>query len=440
MFEVVAESIELLRGVVATLDPALLEGGDAKRLVEQFVELERLAAAGRTLAVGRVAETGAWGVDGAFGDVSAWLASRSGVTVGRAKASVETAARLGELAETTAALRTGALSEVQVEVIAAAAVADPGAEAGLLECAAANGVKGLKDECARVEAAASVDQAQRYARVRANRYLRHRRISDVEGLIELRGPLDATATVMAALEPYERAEFCDARASGRREEPEARAFDAAVQLADDSAAGRFSGSQGRAPATVVFRVDHSAFVRGRTEPGEICEIAGIGPVPVFVAQKLAVDAVFKALIVDGTDVRAVSHLGRTIPARLRTAVVEEFGECAIAGCHVSRHLEIDHNTPVCERGPTELGNLCRLCRFHHGHKHVFNERVEGEGTNRHLVPNPNRPPPGPPPPGPPVRPGPGRSAAQRAAAAATRLTATRSGPGERAPAVATVPR
>ncbi len=394
MFEVVAESIELLRGVVATLDPALLEGADAKRLVEQFIELERLAAAGRTLTVPRVAETNAWQVDGAFRDVSAWLAAKSQSTVGRAKATIETAERLGALSATSDALRAGALSEVQADVIAAAAIADPQAESALLECAAANGVKGLKDECARVEAAASVDQAERYARARANRYLRHRRISDVEGLIELRGPLEQTATVMAALVPYETDEFRDARASDRREEPEALAFDAAVQLADDSAAGRFSGSQGRAPATVVFRVDHSAFVRGHTEPGEICEIAGIGPVPVFVAQKLAVDAVFKALIVDGTDVRAVSHLGRTIPARLRTAVVEEFGECAIAGCHVSRHLEIDHNTPVCEHGPTELGNLCRLCRFHHWHKHAFNERVEGEGTNRHLVPDTNRPPPG----------------------------------------------
>jgi hypothetical protein len=51
------------------------------------------------------------------------------------------------------------LSEVQAEVIAAAAVADPDAERGLLECAARNGVKGLKDEAARVEAAASTDQA-----------------------------------------------------------------------------------------------------------------------------------------------------------------------------------------------------------------------------------------------------------------------------------------
>jgi hypothetical protein len=403
VFEVLAESIESLRGVLAILDPAVLEGADAKRLVDQFVELERLAAAGRTLALPRVAETNAWQVDGAFRDVSAWLASRSGVTVGRAKATVETASRLDELAETSAALRAGALSDVQAEVIAAAASADPAAESSLLECAARNGVKGLKDECARVEAAASTDQAERYARVRANRYLRHRRISDVEGLIEMRGPIDATASVMAALEPYEKDLFHQARKAERREEPEALAFDAAVEMADDAAAARLAASPSRAPATLVMRVDHSAFRRGHTVPGEVCEIAGIGPVPVFVAHKLAADAIFKALIHDGTDVLAVSHLGRTIPARLRTAVLELFSECAIEGCHVNRHLEIDHNTLVSEQGPTALWNLCRLCRFHHDHKHRYNQRVEGEGTNRRLVPATGRPPPGPPAPGPPPR-------------------------------------
>src|SRR4249919_179402 len=252
------------------------------RLVEESAELERLAGAVRTLAVGRVAETGAWQVDGAFRDVSAWMASKTHSTVGRAKATVETAGRLVELPETRAALRAGALSEVQAEVIAAAASADPAAEVALLECAARNGVKGLKDECARVEAAASTDQAERYARVRANRYLRHRRISDVEGLIEVRGPIDLTARALAALEPYEKDLFTQARKAARREEPEALAFAAVVAMADDAAAGRLAASPSRAPATLVFRVDHSAFRRGHTMPGEICEIAGVGPVPVFV--------------------------------------------------------------------------------------------------------------------------------------------------------------
>jgi hypothetical protein len=356
--------------MVASLDPGALDGSEAKALVEQFGELERLAAAGRTLAAGRVAETAAWAISGEFRDAGAWMASVTGTTVGRARATLETASKLSELPRTTAALRAGGLSDVQVDAIASAATADPTAERALLSRATTDGVKGLKQACARVEAAASTDQDERYEQVRARRYLRHRAVTDVEGVLELRGPIDRTARVFAALEPYEHELFEQARAAGRPEPLEALSFDAMVQLADDAAAGRFVEAPSRAPATVVVRVDHSAFTRGVTEPGEVCEIAGVGPVPVSVARRLSSDAIIKALITDGTDVRAVSHVGRTIPTRLRTAVEEQYPECAEDGCHVDRHLEIDHKKPVAEGGPTALWNLQRLCHHHHDRKHA----------------------------------------------------------------------
>ncbi len=283
------ESIESLRCFVAALDPSRLDGTEAKELVAASAELERLAGAVRTLAAGRVAETGAWANDGPFRDAAAWMADVAGVTVGRARATIETAQRLGALPAVDAALRSGSLSEVQVDAISTAATANPRAEGVLLRSAELDGVKGLKQTCARVEAAASTDQAQRYETARQNRYLRSRRISDVEGLIELRGPIDETARVMAALEPIEADLFTQARSRDPedRELPEARAFDALVLMADDSATVASESSGRRAPATVVVRVDHTAFTRGHTEDGELCEIAGIGPVPVAVAQKLA---------------------------------------------------------------------------------------------------------------------------------------------------------
>jgi hypothetical protein len=368
VFEQVRESTELLRRFVAGFDPAALDGEDARALVEQAAEAERLAGAVKMLAAGRVAETAAW-ADG-FRDAGAWLSSVSGSTVGKARATLETAQRLEQLPATEAALRSGRLSDVQVDLVASAATADPDAEQALLTCASRNGVKGLKTEAARVEAAASTDQDERYASARARRFLRHRAISDVEGLIEMRGPIDRTASVMAALEPYERDQFEQARKAERRELPEALAFDAMVQLADDAAAGKLAGAPGRAPATVVIRVDKAAFDRGLSEPGDVCEIPGIGPIPVSTARKLAQDAVLKALIVDGIDVRSISHLGRTIPTRLRTAIDEAYPECAVEGCHVDRHLEIDHKIPVAEGGRTELANLQRLCRHHHDEKHT----------------------------------------------------------------------
>jgi hypothetical protein len=376
--EPVRESIESLRRFVAGFDGAALDGDEARELVEQATEGERLLGALKTLAVGRVVETAAW-AEGGFRDAGAWLASVSGTTVGRARATLETAERLEELPATEAALRAGRLSDAQVGLVASAATADPGAEQQLLTCASRNGVKGLKTECSRVEAAASTDQDERYASTRARRYLRHRAISDVEGLIEMRGPIDRTASVMAALEPYERDQFDLARKAERRELPDALAFDAMVQLADDVAAGRFAKAPGRAPATIVVRVDKAAYDRGRSEPGDVCEIAGVGPIPASVARKLAEDAIHKALITDGTDVRSISHLGRTIPTRLRTAIEEAYPECAVEGCHVERHLEIDHRIPVAEGGKTELANLQRLCHHHHDEKHTGGGRRAGPG-------------------------------------------------------------
>ncbi len=112
--------------------------------------------------------------------------------------------------------------------------------------------------------------------------------------------------------------------------------------------------------------------------GEVCEIVGGGPIPVSVAQRMLDDSFLKVLLVDGTDVRAVSHPGRTIPARLRSAVEERSPECDIEGCHVTRHLEIDHNLPVEEGGPTALWNLHRLCPHDHEHKHRHGLRLVGE--------------------------------------------------------------
>ena len=388
-----AGPIEVVRDIAAALDFSVLDGAEAIQLVEEASELERLAAAVRTLAAGRVAQTGAWvGPDGAFRDAGAWMGSVTGTTIGRAKATLETAQRLDALPETRAALRAGALSEVKVDAIASAATADPRSESRLLESAASEGVRGLKNACARVEAAASTNQVERYEAVRAVRKVRHRAISDVEGLLEMRGPLELTSSVMAALGPIETELFEQARSSGRREEPDALAFDALVQMADESAEVALQATGNRAPATVLVRVDGPALARNAAESGEICEIVGVGPIPVPVARKLMGDAILKALVHDATDVLAVSHAGRTNPTRMRTALEELFPECCIEGCHVNRHLEIDHNTPISEGGPTALWNLTRPCHFHHDYKHAHNLRIEGEGTNRQFVPAPVKPP------------------------------------------------
>ena len=60
-------------------------------------------------------------------------------------------------------------------------------------------------------------------------------------------------------------------------------------------------------------------------------------------------------------------------------MVKLFPECVIAGCHVTDHLEIDHNEPVESGGPTAMWNLSRLCRHHHCHKHRHDLRSGRHG-------------------------------------------------------------
>jgi hypothetical protein len=128
---------------------------------------------------------------------------------------------------------------------------------------------------------------------------------------------------------------------------------------------------------VHVRVDHAALVRGQRNGDETCEIAGVGPVPVATARALSSDAILAAVLTDGADVKRVAHLGRTIPARLRTALEARDPECAVPGCHARHRLEIDHVKPCAEGGLTSMENLVRLCPSHHHMKTYLGYRLQG---------------------------------------------------------------
>jgi hypothetical protein len=96
MFEQVSKAIRQLRYAVRDLDPSRIDGGQARGLVEEFAAIERLAAAGKAIAMRRVEETRAWAQAGAFRDGAAWLAATTGTTVSAARATIDTAERLEE--------------------------------------------------------------------------------------------------------------------------------------------------------------------------------------------------------------------------------------------------------------------------------------------------------------------------------------------------------
>lgn len=364
MFDQVHRARQLVREAVAALEPDVLDGKGAARLVQDFAEIERLAAAGKPLAARRMADSGVWRRSGERSPAH-WLATRTGTSVDHAVSTIETAQRLAELPSTEQAVRKGQLSEVQSKEIASAATASPASERELLQVAQVEGVATLRQRCARVRAAANTDEEARYEKIHEARYLRH--WSDAEGAFRLEGRFtpDAGAVVVAALEPFKEKVFSAARKEGRRERYDAYAADALVNMAKHARDCKDKPSR-RSPGTLVrVLVDHKALQRGHTEEGERCEIEGIGPIPVATAKALAQDSILAALTTDGTDIYSVTHLGRSPTARQRTALEVRDPFCVVPGCDVRDHLEIDHITGITEDGKTKLANLGRLCPWHH---------------------------------------------------------------------------
>jgi len=404
-FDSLQHLAEDLRGIVGVLEPGCIGGADASRLLGCFVEIERLAAAGKLLMARRVESSNAWRRSG-HRSAAAHLAEATGTGLGTAIDALKTARRLEALPATEEAVRAGKLSEVQAREITGAAILRPASERELVEAAGEGSLNVLRLRCRRVRATAE-DQNATYEAIRRSRYLRH--WTDTEGAVRLDARLtpDEGARIVAAVRRVS-ARFAEqARKSGRMEPATAHAADALVAIASQSDADLVpsgprpgltaiggpnrrsnrgtiprgsdasSDDPGTGPAAdrprsvtgpqavIHVRVDHEALVRGHLEAGEVCEIPGVGPIPIATARRLAEDAILHVLVTDGVNVRAVVNAGRTIPASVRAALVERDQTCVIPGCDARDRLEIDHVVPFASGGPTSLDNLAMLCHWHH---------------------------------------------------------------------------
>jgi hypothetical protein len=361
-------ALRIVQGVVAEVDPKRVTGEDAACVLERLVKLERAVAAGKLGFAQRTAECMTWREQG-HRSAADWLAQKTKSSIGEAISTLETAGSLPALPATQEALRQGALSVQQVREIAAAASADPKSEADLIEAAGYLSLKGLQYRT-RLVKMNSMNQAEQVASIRKGRFLRH--WFDQEGAFNLRARLtpDAGAEVMSNVRC--RALFVaeEARHAGMAPEPQAAyEADALVALAvGDVRQDTFQGHVGgrRRQPDLVYHVNLESLRRGRVEDGELCEVPGVGPVPLAVIENVVGDAMTRLVIDNGVDVTTVCHLGRTVPAPLETALEARDRTCVVPGCDVSLSLEIDHwKIPFAKGGPTELWNLARLCRFHH---------------------------------------------------------------------------
>ena len=347
------------RAVLSALEPGCLSGPDALRLLEVITEGERVLASGRTLVAKRVEESNVWRQSG---DRSAahFIAHKTGTSVGRTQAALETAERLAALPATAEAFRAGTLSEVQAEAVASAAAANPNEERRLLERAGRDTAKQLRDECRRVRHAVS-DERARYAAIRADRHLRT--WTDGEGAFcgAFRTTPDAGARMLLALDAEIDRVFKGARAEGRREPHQAYAMDALEALV----CAEGTGKRAKPKAEIRVVVDYAALVRGHTVAGEASEIEGLGPVPVAVVESWRHDAYLRLIVTDGIDVKALTRRSRYVDAHQDAALAVRDRRCVVTGCDVDWRLERDHRVPYAQCHTTSLDGLGRMCWWHH---------------------------------------------------------------------------
>jgi len=365
----VREIDEFLAVLVGQLDQDAVPACEAFGLWSAFDAVERRAGAAKTLLARRVEDAGGWKRDG-FRSAAEQLAIGSGTSVRAAKHMLETSQQVKKLPKTAHALRNGRLSGAKARVIAAAAAVQPDAEDRLLELPEQTPFAEVHKQC--LEARAGDDRDAGHQRIHDERTARE--YVDGEGAWNFH-----------------------ARGTG------AYAFGALIELAG-RATGHGATGAGTAKKTpaqhmVLVRVDHSALVRGTVLGDEICEICGLGPIPVWIARKILGDAVVKLVITKGVDVANVTHLGRGATIAQQVALSWKQSACTVLGCTRTRRLQNDHRYEWIKTKRTRVDELDPLCKHHHDLKTYNNwALIQGTGPRQMVPPTDphhprNRPPP-----------------------------------------------
>ena len=427
-------------------DAHRLSAADAGEVVRLAARGEASFASIKALAAARAAEGKSWQGDG-FRSPSEQLAAQAGMSPAAAKRALETGRRLVDQPEVAAAALAGRVSLEQATAIADGVAANPDKAVELLDKASRCSLPELNEEVARVKAACG-DAEQRRAERHAKRSLR--RWSDRDGAFHahLYGHPGDGARLWQMLDPVRRRLNMLRRESGAPVESlDSLDYDAVMAMAaiatgtdgelgladlvelglfpqidgfrpgdrpvplppplvpeDQVGVAALSGSKRRrrgrkklagSPIRIMVRVDLDALVRGVPLDGELCEIAGYGPVPVSVVEDLMAteNAFFIAVLTKAQAVVAVSHLGRYPNAYQRSALDFLHPTCAVEGCSSRDGLEYDHRLDFAKTHFTAFDFLDKLCGHHHRQKtdHGW-ALVDGRGKRAFVPPHDPRHP------------------------------------------------
>ena len=347
---------EQVAAYAAGFDASVLTVEQCRLVLGEAAVIERVAAAVKAQAAARVAGSGGWRAAGAR-SAAHELAERTGVTVGAARETLDTGAALAQLPALAAAAGRGELSPVQAASIASVGAVAPELVAGLIDRAGETSVAQLREECARSLAARQPDPDAARRRVRAQRSLRSWADPSGARVLQLKDAPEVIAGVLTDIAPAREALFAQARDRGEQLSPEALDADALVATvragreptgpltatgkpAVTSTAAAAGGSKPAWPhkcaprAKLLIRVDFDTLLRGYPLDGEVCEIAGYGPVAVAAVRDIleSGDAFLAGIVTNGQQVVGVAHYGRKALAHQASALEWINPTCAVDGC------------------------------------------------------------------------------------------------------------
>ena len=179
----------------------------------------------------------------------------------------------------------------------------------------------LKEQAGREKAAADPDRDAQERRHHRDRSVRTWTASD--GSFQFRGN-DTVASggrLLEALNPIVDDIIEDRKKSDRPESRAAYLYDALVRPGEQARGTPSPDSDqtnGPRPTPkvrhrAILRLDLEALQRGRVEGDELCEIAGLGPIPIRTAMTLLGESTLHLVLTKGVDVAKVTH--RSEPRR-----------------------------------------------------------------------------------------------------------------------------
>ncbi|MFP5326982.1 MAG: HNH endonuclease signature motif containing protein, partial [Acidimicrobiia bacterium] len=391
----------------SAFDVNLVSAADALRIAADATAVANMAEYIKAMAYARAAQTSLASDEG---DRSAAhnMARKSGSSLNKAKEQLEAAKKMAANPALDEAARTGQLSPEQTAAIGSADPDERQTEE-LIDKAKDASLGELKEECARTRARNDGEDAEaRRRRIHAARRCGRRTTAEGAGELFWRSTPDELAEIWSVVQGLANEIFKRARAAGEREPAEAYAADALLEIAR-----RAAGGAARAPASaadpepaaktapvpappakpvrpdkVSVRIDWDAFIRGWPIDGEVCEIAGIGPVPVSLVEEILAsgDPFLAAVVTRGQDVINVAHLGRRATAHQRTALQWRGQSCSRIGCNATQGLQLDHRDDWATTKVTLASGLDWLCKHDHDKKTYDGwALVEGHGK-RPMVP------------------------------------------------------